>query len=324
MIAAALQQVMTGDAGRMIGLTGHPYLSMYVTSLGDRPGLLIDVDLPEGAAIEDGQGFDIVEVPSAVRNRILVRPTQSGAVSPAFLSLVEYVYRETASARSRAAAISVLVEAVHEFRHFFARRSGRLSESAVRGLFAELELLTELVDVGLTPHDALQAWSGPYRGTDFKFADASAIEVKSTRVPAQAVRISSEHQLDAPSGALHLLVRPLTTAAAESTAGVALLDLVASTQAAVVASPAAKALWDTAIRAIGFDETDPYYRQWRFIPSDWQAYAVVEGFPRIVPSNIADGVSSVSYGLRIESLEGFREDHRTVLEEVAAAYEPSR
>lgn len=321
MIAAALQEVMTGDLNRTIGLTGHPHLPMYVTNLGDRPGLLIDVELPEGSTIEDGQGFDIIEVSGGLRSRVLIRPTRAGIASPAFLGLVEFVFRETATAGSRAGAVIALLEAVHEFRRFFARRTDRLSESAIRGLFAELELLLELVDVGIAPQDILQAWSGPYRGTDFKFVDASGIEVKSTRVPARTVQISSEHQLATPPGGLHLFVRPLTTVSPEDAAGTALLDLVALAQTALLESPTTRALWDTAIETIGFDETDAYYRQWRFVSTDWQAYAVLEGFPRVIPAVLPTGVSSVSYNLELDSVEIFREDHRTVLEEMATAYE---
>ena len=133
-----VELVMSGDVNRTLGLTGHPYLPMYVTNLGDRPGLLVDVDLPQGVAIEDGQGFDIVEITAGARNRVLVRPTRPGTASPAFLGLVEFVFRETAGVGSRAAAVVALLEAVHEFRQFFARRFDRLGESAIRGLFAEL------------------------------------------------------------------------------------------------------------------------------------------------------------------------------------------
>jgi hypothetical protein len=320
MIEHALSEVMSGEVGRTFGLTGHPHLSMYVTNLGDRPGLLIDVELPPGATIEDGQGFDIVEVVGRARSRVLVRPTQPGSVAPAFLGLVEFVFRETAAAASRAKATEALLDAVHEFRAFFARRTDRLGEVAIRGLFAELELLAKLIRIGVSPEDALHAWSGPYQGTDFKFVDSAAIEVKSTRLPARNVVITSEYQLQVPAGGMHLFVLPLSTLSFADTAGRALLDLVQEVKGALGGSPRSRELWRSAVAAIGFDDGEEYYKQWRFESSDWQAYVVREGFPRIIPESLPTGVSSVGYTIRLETLVEYREDAMTVLEEAATAY----
>lgn len=321
MIASALQEVMAGPVSRTIGLTDHPFLSMFVTNLGDRPGLLIDVSIPEGATIEDGQGFDIIEVRSRTRDRLLIRPAKPGQLSPAFLGLVEFVFRETARAESHADSVTALLETVQEFRRFLARKSDRLSESAIRGLFAELQLLLNLVTTGLSAKDALLSWSGPFRGIDFTFVNASGIEVKSARIPPRKVKISSEYQLDPPQRGLHLFVLPLARVSSEDKTGVALLDLVAKTKSLLAESPDTRSLWEDAVGALGFDQSDDYYRKWSFVSEPWLAYTVLEGFPRITRDTLPDGVSSVSYSLGIDALEAYREDHVSVLEEIATVYE---
>ncbi len=320
MIAEALHEAMAGEPHRTFGLSGHPFLPMYVMNLGDRPGLLIDAELPPGAAIDDGQGFDVVEATRSGRRSILVRPTRAGIAAPAFVGLVELVYRETAAAETRDAAMDALIAAVDEFRRFFARRVDRLSESALRGLFVELELLIDLVRAGVSIRDALLAWAGPYRATDFKFADGTSIEVKSARVPAKAVQISSEHQLDAPSGALHLLVKSVATIAPQDHFGTAFLEIVDEANLLIAKDSGAKALWASAVEALGFDQSDPYYAQWRFASNEWQIYHVVDGFPRITKDSLPVGVRAVSYSLQLEALEPFRDDDAPLLAEVAAAY----
>ena len=320
MIAESLRKVMSGDSGGVFGLPGVPHLSMYVTNLGDRPGLLIDVELPKGVVLEDGQGFDVMKLGGQARDRVLIRPVRSGPVSPAFISLVEYLHRETSTARSKAEAISVLVDSVQRFRSFFARRSTRLSETALRGFVSELLMLDALVQAGIGPHDALLSWSGPYGSTDFKFVDAAAIEVKTTRVPSRGVRISSEHQLVTPDGGLHLFVLPLATLGSEQSGGVGVLKLVHDMRAKLVESSATAELWDSALEAVGFDETDRYYEAWRFAPMEWQAYSVRDGFPRLVPAMLPDGVGQVSYSLRLETIAEFQEDAQSVIEEVAVVY----
>ncbi|MGZ0712315.1 PD-(D/E)XK motif protein (plasmid) [Coraliomargarita sp. W4R53] len=320
MIATALYDAMTGEAGRTIGLTGHPFLSMYVMNLGDRPALLIDVELPAGTTIEDGQGFDVVEISRSGRKSVLIRPSRSGVATPAFVGLAEFVYRETGAVATRAAAIVALIDSVHEFRQFFARRNDRLSESALRGLFAELELLIALVKAGMAPMDALLAWCGPYLGVDFKFANGAAIEVKSARVPAKAVQISSEYQLETSSGSLHLFVRPLSTVAAEDTVGMRLVDIVSSAKSVVTQDGGALELWESAMEAVGFDGADVYYEKWRFTSDEWQAYEVTDGFPRVIQSDLPTGVRAVTYTLQLDAAEPFRKDSETTLNQIAGQY----
>jgi Putative PD-(D/E)XK family member, (DUF4420) len=314
MIAEDLQEVMDGEPGRTIGLTGHPHLPMYVTNLGDRPGLLVDVQLPEGLTVEDGQGFDVVQLAGPVRNRLLVRPTKPGAVSPAFLGLVEYVYRETGAASTRDASVSALLDAVHEFRQFFARRADRLSEVAVRGLFAELELILDLEKRGVGIEDVLRSWSGPFRGTDFRFPAGAAVEVKTVRVPAKSVKISSEHQLENSERKLCLLVRPLATVSRGDQGSIAFTEVVDQVKRLLGGSPNARTLWRAATSAIGFDETDSYYDQWAFVAEGWRAFEVEGKFPRITPGDLPEGVRSVSYAIELSKLEGFETDRDAVLE----------
>lgn len=321
MIAEDLQKVMDGEPGRTIGLTGHPHLPMYLTNLGDRPGLLVDVQLSEGIAIEDGQGFDVLKVIGPLRNRLLVRPTKSGAASPAFLGLVEYVYRETSAASTRDASIRALLDAVHEFRQFFARRADRLSESAVRGLYAELELILDLVSRGISIEDTLRSWSGPFRGVDFRFVGGSAIEVKTVRVLAKSVQISSEHQLENSDRKLYLLVRSLTTVARGEQGSVAFTDLVGHVKNHLGGSPRARILWEVATSAIGFDETDDYYQQWAFVAEGWRAFEVEIGFPRITPGDLPKGVHAVSYSIDLEKLEPFGTTRDSVLERLTPSDE---
>lgn len=305
MIAEALERVMAGEPGRLSGLAGHPHLPMWVQHLGDRPGLLIGVQLASGTVIDDGRGFEIKELSRGGRPFVLICPTAPGLASPAFLSLAEFVYRETARAKSREGSVSALLHSVYEFRKFFSKRPDRLSSNAMRGLFAELNLLLTLVRTGLSPVDALTAWSGPYGATDFTFAGLRTFEVKSCRSPARGVKVSSEYQLFEPDGDRYLFVLPLQALDGGKNLGVSLIDLVSRVKSCLIGDAIAMALWDQAVDALGFDETDSYYLQWHFESSDWLVFGLTEGFPSLTPLDLAEGISSVSYSLSIPSLSGF-------------------
>src|SRR3546814_19068659 len=80
---------------------------------------------------------------------------------------------------------------------FLSGRSQHLSIEEVRGLFAEIVFLTELIDRQMSSSDAVEAWLGPERShQDFIFGN-TAVEVKSlSGAERSSVRISSEDQLE--------------------------------------------------------------------------------------------------------------------------------
>ena len=321
MISEALHKVMNSESGRVYGLVGHPHLAIWVQNLGDRPGLLIEVSLPQGVVIEDGQGFDIGEVSQGDKKFLLIRPTSPGPSSPAFVGLVEFVFRETASARSKVDSVNALLESVYEFRRFFARRPERLGESAVRGLFSELKLLLSLLELSLSPSDALAAWSGPFGATDFQFVGSQSIEVKSSHTSVGAVRIASEFQLVVPDGGLHLFVLPLTRVDPRDSDGETLVAMVNRLQEMMSGQPNSKRLWEHATQAIGFNPSDTYYEQWRFVSESWSAFSVNEHFPSLTPTDLPIGLRSVSYLLTLKDIDSFSVDVNDVLSDLVKRYE---
>src|SRR3546814_15120322 len=90
--------------------------------------------------------------------------------------------------------------------------SSDLSIEEVRGLFAEIVFLTELIDRQMSSSDAVEAWLGPERShQDFIFGN-TAVEVKSlSGAERSSVRISSEDQLESLNDALFLRVYRLSS-----------------------------------------------------------------------------------------------------------------
>lgn len=84
----------------------------------------------------------------------------------------------------------------------------------VRGLFAEIVFLMELIDRQMSSGAAVEAWLGPERShQDFMFGN-TAVEVKSlSGAERSSVRISSEDQLESLNDALFLRVYRLSSLA---------------------------------------------------------------------------------------------------------------
>ncbi len=94
-------------------------------------------------------------------------------------------------------ALAVSLEHIRRWKTFLSGRSQLLSPEEVRGLFAELVFLMELIDRQMPSTDAVAAWLGPERShQDFIYGN-TAVEVKSlSGAERSTVRISSEDQLE--------------------------------------------------------------------------------------------------------------------------------
>ncbi|MBU4136429.1 MAG: PD-(D/E)XK motif protein [Alphaproteobacteria bacterium] len=176
----------------------------------------------------------------------------------------------------------------------------RLSPQEQQGLIGELLFLERLIR-HLTPKAAIEAWRGPLdEPKDFVFSNR-AVEVKARHVSKDAVKISSEHQLQVIQGQqLALAVVALSPSVAHAPEGISLDSLVQRVRGAVIASdPSADEGFDARLLSAGYSTDHDYSDTW-WLPVATSAYAVGEGFPRIEATGLPEGVSLVTYWLRLD------------------------
>ena len=101
---------------------------------------------------------------------------------------------------------------IRRWKTFLSGRSQLLSAEEVRGLFAELTFLLELIDRQASTTAAVEAWLGPEKShQDFIFGN-TAVEIKSlSGTERSTVRISSEDQLETLNDALFLRMYRLSS-----------------------------------------------------------------------------------------------------------------
>jgi hypothetical protein len=221
----------------------------------------------------------------------------------AFADLVEAVLTRVAAGEP---AKDALVTAIRDLGSLFARQeSSRVDDRIIRGLVAELVVLRRLA---VRHPGAARLWFGPIpERHDFR-GGADAIEVKSASRSTGRVTISSADQLDPPSGGTLQLWR----VALERTqgGGFDVVSLVREIEALTGPSPHLR----TGLAALGCQ--DPDGADWNRISFNCEsidAWAVLAGFPRIVPSAFVDGVlpagiTSLSYELDPAVASAFRVD----------------
>ncbi|WP_419318397.1 PD-(D/E)XK motif protein [Caulobacter sp. ErkDOM-E] len=175
----------------------------------------------------------------------------------------------------------------------------RLGPEEQQGLIGELLFLERLAST-LTPKTALEAWRGPLgEPKDFAFG-GRAVEVKSRHIGKDAIKVSSEHQLQLVEGQdLFLLVHALTPTAPETASAFTLDMLVERVRKALCAAdPSSEEGFEARLLSVGYSVDHDYGDAWWSAIST-SAFRVNESFPRLEASSLPTGVSNVSYWLAL-------------------------
>lgn len=212
------------------------------------------------------------------------------------LTLASALERATDSASSLAVALAH----VRRWKTFLSGRGQHLSPEEVRGLFAELTFLLELLDRLEPVTTAIQAWLGPDMShQDFIFGN-TAVEIKSlSGAERSTVRISSEDQLESLNDALFLRIYRLSHLP-DAVGARSLNTIVAEVQTRLDEAEAVEA-FDRKLVAHGYAPL-PDYDEPLFVTSSVATYRVEGAFPRLIRSQLPAGVTKVVYDIRLETI----------------------
>ena len=216
-------------------------------------------------------------------------------------------------ATDSASSLAISLAHIRRWKTFLSGRSQHLSIEEVRGLFAEIVFLTELIDRQMSSSDAVEAWLGPERShQDFIFGN-TAVEVKSlSGAERSSVRISSEDQLESLNDALFLRVYRLSSLA-DAAGARSLNEIVTAVQARLGEADAVEA-FDRKLVAHGYAPL-PDYDEPRFVVSDVRSYRVGDGFPRLMRSQLPPGIANVAYDIRLETIAPYECDEAAIFGE---------
>jgi len=224
-----------------------------------------------------------------------------------FRGLCETLIDAVKEVEDPAVALAVFLSHIKRWKAFMAgRRKKVLSAEEIRGLFAELRFLQSLLEAGGDEHETISAWLGPDDGhQDFIFAN-TAVEIKAiSGRERNSIRISSEDQLESVVDNLYLRVFRLGEMP-DSDKSVSLNRLVRVIEELLFDADARELLSDKLASAgyvplIDYDEP-------KFIVLGKTTYSVSDEFPKLVRSNLADGVLKVRYDIELNRIEPFKCD----------------
>jgi hypothetical protein len=217
-------------------------------------------------------------------------------------SLFAWILMVAACSRGTAAlAVAEILDQLFRWQHFLDSEATGLSDEAQRGLFGELFALRLLLRATEDPM-LVRGWAGPDKAAqDFRFDGGISLEVKTSMASEpQSIRVNGERQLDSSNLSGLYLMSISVERLPES--GERLPDIVQSIRDTIRTSASARDIFDSRLILAGyFDAHDQRYRPDGFAVRNERVFRVSEGFPRIVESDLPEGVGRISYSVSLSA-----------------------
>ncbi|WP_392566808.1 PD-(D/E)XK motif protein [Utexia brackfieldae] len=200
--------------------------------------------------------------------------------------------------------LSVALSQIKRWKIFMASANAKiLSPEEIRGLFAELIFLKQMIKKTKSEYIACESWQGPETlHQDFIFFD-TAVEIKSlSGREKNTIRISSENQLESVNNNLFLKVFRLINMP-ESEQSCSLNSLVKHIQDSFTDSEALELFYNK-LAKLGYI-TLPAYDTAKFIVADEQTYRLEDHFPKLVRTQLLPGIVNVNYEIKLEAITSY-------------------
>lgn len=261
--------------------------------------------LPAATKFPEGLGFRIERV--SPRDEAVVwlaltrKPDGSlelfGAMARDIADLLD-----TCPANDEAKALTMFLSRARAWQEFMRKGFAMLEAEAEVGLFGELVMLRAIIEAGIAPTSACEAWRGPMGGLrDFEIG-TGGIEVKSTlSTTGFPARIGSLEQLD------DTVRQPLFIAGLrlyQTAEGRALPEAVEAVRDIVMGDKEAERLLAERLIAAGYLDAhaDQYSRSFKL--HDTRVLLVDGDFPRMTPWSVPQGVIRAFYDIDLEKVQG--------------------
>ena len=188
--------------------------------------------------------------------------------------------------------------------------NGVLGESQQLGLFGELCQLRNLLLAGMDAGSACRSWVAPEGHTqDFQIPGKGVVEVKTRRAStADMVQISSQWQLWSPGTDINLAVFTVEN----DNAGESLYGIVSDLKRSIGNASEASSIFEEELEKCGYSDLMPAYDSIKWKLCNERYYHIDEGFPRITPGTIDQGITNVCYCISLHACEPFLEDKKSV------------
>lgn len=278
----------------LIGVSalGRPFFAVIAREKPGIPALTSAIDVTLRQRQSDGRW-------------VLALELQVNGLTDAFISLVSDLAEKSAEACDEHGALTIFLETLAEWQELLTARAEHLSESALRGLIAELWFGFQSGVHGRSLGEAARSWAGPLGGMqDFQFAPPGhCFEVKSVRPTGESVEVSSEDQLDGD----HIKMAVVTLEdLADPADGITLPQLIATIRVGF-ANGSDRLEFNRRFATLHVDPDDPWYADRAFHVRRLQILSIAEDFPALRRSQLPKAITRTNYRIDIQYVQQFIE-----------------
>ncbi|XPV75767.1 MAG: PD-(D/E)XK motif protein [Desulfovibrio sp.] len=266
---------------------------LFLFEVGERPS---SSNLPELAGVQ-------IFLTGEDEKCSLVLVLSEAANWEMFFALCQDLVHVSKGSKTNSSGFNVILSRLLRWHEFLKKaRSGLLTEEAIKGLIGELFFLKKHLIPRFGSPASLNYWTGPEGSPQDFSVNSAAIEIKcQSGTTAPKVRISNIDQLCPQLPEMFLWVVTLGKSHEEQEDSVNLPNLINSLRELLEADSVDLAeRFDDLLYQVGYFESERY-KEFSYIIVSEQCFEVKEGFPRICPGVVRDGISHVSYSIELNS-----------------------
>ncbi len=256
--------------------------------------------LPARSDLPDAAGFriDHGQFPGDDKPSIII-VLQDNDFKGVFTVLLEDLVQRLDKAGNDKECVTIMVNRLATWKSFMkGYRSKGLTPEEQRGLFGELYFLENYLIPPYGPR-LVEAWVGPEEANQDFQHNGCAIEVKTTiQKRPQHISISNERQLD-PGSFRHLFLWHISVDE-NPTVGETLSEKIRTVRDLLGESVPMQIKFTDKLNNYGYNETQAsmYSRKYALRSSEF--FMAGEGFPRIIESDLMEGVGNIRYSIALD------------------------
>ncbi len=263
------------------------------------------VSIASAEKLPEGGGFEVSrsDPHNDGKTWIALTRKESGSVE-LFAEMVGDVAgaMDVAAPGGEESVLRALLTRVRAWQEFMRRGIQALSPEAELGLVGELAVMKGILEAGVSPLMAVEAWVGPIGGIqDFNLGDG-ALEVKATLSEKSfPAKIGSMEQLDDD------IFRPLFLVGlrfSQRESGSSLPDMAAQLSHFLGPFPEVGQGFSDRILASGYHASHAANYRRRFSLEKARVLEVGDSFPRIVRGDVPDAITRVKYEIDLDRILG--------------------
>ena len=256
--------------------------------------------LPRAELLPSGKGFSVEHVEIEGKKWLALAKSEDGNFE-LYVAMLENLFRllEELGAVKGDILLHSFLERVSAWQDFMKRGRHHLTIESQTGLFGELSLLKDLIELGFK-EEAIKTWDGPLNGLQDFHIGFGAIEVKSTiSKDGFIAKIGSLDQLsDSTYKPLYLVGKKL----ALSPTGITLSMLIHEIRIALGGDLSLLSNFEGRLLRSGYLDMHSVAYDRLLVVEKSLMYEIDEGFPRLTPQMVNPLVKSAKYEIEISSL----------------------